>query len=71
MTPSEFYKQEAEEIASRTGRYIPPYRLASLMRTAQKITDAVIKADVCMTYEEILIVLEIVSCAVRSATGKE
>ena len=71
MTPSEFYKQEAEEISQRTGRYIPPYRLASLMRTAQKITDTIIKADVCMTYEETLIVLEIVSGAVRSATGKE
>ena len=71
MTQSEIMKQEAEEIASRTGRYIPPYRMASLMRSAQKIFDLLVRTDVCTTYEESIIVLDIVRGAIRSATGKE
>lgn len=38
MTPSDYIKHEADEIASRTGRYIPPYRMANLMKTAQRVT---------------------------------
>lgn len=71
MTQSEIMKQEAEEIASRTGRYIPPYRMASLMRSAQKIFDLLVRTDVCTTYEESIIILDIVRGAIRSATGKE
>lgn len=71
MTQSEIMKNEAEEIANRTGRYIPPYRMASLMRSAQKILDLLVKTDVCTTYEESIIVLDIVRGAIRSATGKE
>ncbi|MDD5883054.1 MAG: hypothetical protein PUD70_03095 [Firmicutes bacterium] len=71
MTQSEIMKKEAEEIASSTGRYIPPYRMASLMRSAQKIFDLLVKTDVCTTYEESIIILDIVRGAIRSATGKE
>ena len=71
MTQSEIMKQEAEDIASRTGRYIPPYRMASLMRSAQKIFDLLVRTDVCTTYEESIIILDIVRGAIRSATGKE
>lgn len=35
-------KREAEEIAGRTGRYIPPYRMANLMKSAQRITDLMV-----------------------------
>lgn len=69
MTPTEAFRKECEEITQRTGRYIPPYRMASLMRTAQKIADMLAKADVCMTYEECSMVLEIVAGAIKSATG--
>ena len=71
MTPAEAFKKECEEITQRTGRYIPPYRMASLMRTAQKIADMLAKSDICVTYEECTIVLEIVAGAIRSATGQE
>lgn len=71
MTQSEIMKQEVEDIASRTGRYIPPYRMASLMRSAQKIFDLLVRTDVCTTYEESIIILDIVRGAIRSATGKE
>lgn len=71
MTAAEAFKKECEEITQRTGRYIPPIRMASLMRTAQKITDMLTKADICMTYEECSIVLDIVSGAIKSATGQE
>lgn len=71
MTQSEIMKKEAEEIASRTGRYIPPYRMASLMRSAQKIFDLLVRTDVCTTYEESIIILDIVRGEIRSATGKE
>ena len=71
MTQSEITKKEAEEIANRTGRYIPPYRMAYLMRSAQKIVDLLVKTDVCTTYEESIIVLDIVRRAILSVTGKE
>lgn len=70
MTPSEILKNEAEEITQRTGRYIPPYRMASLMRSAQKIADLLVKADVCTSYEESMIVLDIVRGAILAATRK-
>ena len=71
MTPSEFFKKESEEVTDRLGYYIPPYRMASLMKTAQKITDMLARADVCMTYTECKIVLDIVGRAIDRATGKE
>lgn len=70
MTPSEILKNEAEEITQRTGRYIPPYRMASLMRSAQKIADLLVRTDVCTSYEESMIVLDIVRGAILAATRK-
>jgi hypothetical protein len=31
MTPSEILKNEEAKITQRTGRYIPPYRIAAMM----------------------------------------
>lgn len=64
-------KREAEEIASRTGRYIPLYRMANLMKSAQKITDLLTRTDLSMTYDECVIVLNIVQGTIQSITGKE
>ena len=70
MTPPEILKNEAEEITQRTGRYIPPYRMISLMRSAQKIADLLVRTDVCTSYEESMIVLDIVRGAILAATGE-
>lgn len=70
MTPGEIFKREVDNITQRTGRYIPPYRLASLMKTAQKVTDLITKSDVCVTYEESMMVLSIVRSAIREITGE-
>lgn len=71
MNTAEYIRHEADEIASRTGRYIPPYRLANLMKTSQRITDIIARSDVAMTYEEIQLVLGIVQGAVGKAIGKD
>lgn len=71
MNTADYIRHEADEITSRTGRYIPPYRLANLMKTAQLITNQIVKSDIAMTYEEIQIVLGIVQCAVGRAIGKD
>lgn len=71
MNTSDYIKHEADEIASRTGRYIPPYRMANLMKTAQRIADLLARADVAMTYDEIQMVLGIVQGAVCKATGRD
>ena len=68
---ADYIKREADEIANRTGRYIPTYRMANLMKSAQKITDQLVKADLAMTYEECVIVLNIVQNTIRAITGKE
>jgi len=71
LNATDYLRHEAEEIASRTGRFIPPYRLANLMKTAQRITDLIVRSDVAMTYDEIQLVLGIVQGAVGRAVGKE
>lgn len=71
MNTADYIRHEADEITSRTGRYIPPYRLANLMKTAQLITNQIVKSDIAMTYEEIQIVLGIVQGAVCRAIGKD
>lgn len=71
MNTADYIRHEADEITSRTGRYIPPYRLANLMKTAQLITNQIVKSDIAMTYEEIQIVLGIVQGAVGRAVGKD
>lgn len=68
---ADYIKREAEEIAGRTGRYIPTYRMANLMKAAQRVTDLITRSDVAMTYEEIQLVLDIVQAAVSKVTGKE
>lgn len=69
MTPAEALHKEQEEIIQRTGRYIPPYRMASLTKTAQKVTDLLIKFDACTTYDESLFVLRIISGAIKDVMG--
>ena len=71
MTSSEILKREMEEITQRTGQYIPPYRLANLMKTAQKITDMITRCDVCVSYGEAILILRIVMGAIREVTGQE
>ena len=71
MNTADYIRHEADEITSRTGRYIPPYRLANLMKTAQLITNQIVKSDIAMTYEEIQVVLGIVQGAVGRAIGKD
>ena len=71
MNTADYIRHEADEIASRTGRYIPPYRLANLMKMSQRIFDLVVKSDIAMTYEEIQLVLSMVQGAVDKATGRD
>lgn len=71
VNTADYLKHEAEEIASRTGRYIPPYRLSNLMKTAQRITGVIVQSDIAMTYDEIQLVLGVVQSAVGRAIGKE
>lgn len=71
MNTADYIRQEAEEITSRTGRFIPPYRLANLMKTAQRITDLISRSDIAMTYDECQIVLDIVQTAVCKAIGMD
>jgi hypothetical protein len=68
-TTAELLNKEIQEITARTGHYIAPYRLANLMKTANKVMELVTKADLCMTYQESLMVPRIVSGAIQQVTG--
>lgn len=68
-TTAELLNKEIQEITARTGRCNAPYRLANLMKTANKVMELVTKADLCMTYHESLMVLRIVSGAIQQVTG--
>lgn len=71
MTPSESIKRESEAVSAQTGRYIPPYRLAALMKIADKITNTLTCSTYCITYQECCVVLDIVSKAIVVAVGRE
>lgn len=71
MSTADYVKREAERIAGRTGRYIPLWRMVNLTKAAQKVTDQLAKADLAMTYEECMIVLDIVRGTIRAVTGEE
>lgn len=68
---ADYIKREAEEITSRTGQFIPPYRMTNLMKTAYRIVELLVKADLAMTYKECVIVLNIVRNTIRAVTGEE
>lgn len=71
MTPAERLQAEKERVLAETGFYVPPYRLANLMKAAGKIADILVKADTNICYEECEIVLHIVSSAIASITKEE
>jgi hypothetical protein len=68
-TTAELLNKEIQEITARTGYYIAPYRLANLMKTANKVMELITKAELCMTYHESLMVLRIVSGAIQQVAG--
>lgn len=62
-------KKEAEIATERLGYCIPPYRLASMMQTAQKIVKLIATSDISVSYSEGNIILEIVKEAFGKAGG--
>lgn len=66
MTAAERLQAEKERILAATGFYVPPYRMANLMKAAARIMDIIIKADTNICYDECKIVLGIVSATVSS-----
>ena len=71
MTPQEILKRECEEITKRTGIYVPPYRLSTVLAKASKIFDIMTKNDVCTSYHECLLTLRIVMNAIKEITGED
>lgn len=70
VSTADLLKREIDDITQRTGHYMPPYRLTNIMKAATKVMEFISKADVCMTYHEALLVLRIVSGAIKSITGE-
>lgn len=68
MTPAERLQAEKERVLAETGAYVPPYRLANLMKAAGRILDLLTKADTNVCYEECRLVLEIVEAAISGVT---
>ncbi len=71
MTPAERVQAEKERIIAEAGFYIPPYRLANLMRAAARIADVLVKADTNMSYDECRIVLGLVLATISAVTEGE
>ena len=46
MTAAERLQAEKERLLATTGFYVPPYRMANLMKAAAKIMDIVINAAI-------------------------
>lgn len=62
---------EAEEISSRIGVYIPPTRLSILMKTATKALNMLTSTtEFDVTYKEIELMLDMIEKAVKTATEK-
>ena len=60
MTAAERLQAEKERLLTTTGFYVPPYRMANLMKAAAKI----IKADTNICYEECRFIMAIVDAAI-------
>lgn len=71
MTAAERLQAEKEEVIKRAGFYIPPYRLANLMKAAGRITDILVRADTNMCYEECRIILAIVASTIGIISGED
>ena len=71
MTPAERVQAEKERIIAEAGFYIPPYRLANLMRAAARIADVLVKADTNMSYDECRNVLGLVLATISAVTEGE
>ena len=50
MTAAERLQAEKERLLTTTGFYVPPYRMANLMKAAAKIMDIIIKAAAVADY---------------------
>lgn len=62
--------QEAEEITAKVGEYIPPFRLAEMLKIAGKIQNLIINNTAfAPTYRECKIVLSIVEDSIDKVTG--
>ena len=64
MTAAERLQAEKERLLTTTGFYVPPYRMANLMKAAAKIMDIIIKADTNICYEECRFIMAIVDAAI-------
>lgn len=71
MTPAERMMAERERIERDGSIYIPPYRMANLMRVASKIMDTMVKADTNVCYEECNIILALVAAGIACVTEEE
>lgn len=70
MTAAERLQAEKERLLAATGFYVPPYRMAKLMKAAAKIMDIVIKADTNICYEECRFIMAIVNAAIPNAADQ-
>ena len=64
VTAAERLQAEKERLLTTTGFYVPPYRMANLMKAAAKIMDIIIKADTNICYEECRFIMAIVDAAI-------
>lgn len=69
MESEKLADREIESVTKRTGTYIPPSRMADLVRIAQEVIDLFPKADPGISFYEIRIALNIAMYAVREAAG--
>lgn len=69
MTRGDWLKAEIARIEAERGYYIPPYLMAEMMKTANKIV-SILTAPGGVTYEECRIILDMVENAI-SISSKE
>ena len=68
MTAAERIEAEKAQILARNGFYVPPYRLAALVKTAARMVDMMVKADTNISFEECKIMLAFASSVVEAVT---
>lgn len=71
MTAAERLQAEKEKVIAEMGFYVPPYRMANLMKAAAKVMDTIIKADTNICYEECNFILATVESAIHTITHSE
>ena len=63
--------EEAAVVTERMGYYVPPWRLADLVKTASRVLNIIANSKTQCTYEDCKLILGLVEATLQRGSGGE